>query len=46
MKQNKKKEFNLCWRYRKGLQSTQMKHTKSTQDLEKEASKTYNNKVL
>lgn len=31
MKWNKKKELNLCGRYKKGLKSTQMRHTKFAQ---------------
>ena len=46
LKWKKDGENNLRGGYKKGLKSTQMRHNKSAQDLEKEASKTYNIQVL
>lgn len=43
IKWNKK---NFCRGYEKGIKSTQMRYNKFAQDLEKEASETYNIEAL
>ena len=46
LKWKKEGEQNLCGGYRKGSKRTQMRHNKSAQDLDTEASKTYNIQAL